>query len=822
MRATVTKSKTIALIALVALALANSVPSLVAPAASAQVSGLTMKVEPHYNGHFKFGEWLPLRVTLANDGPAVRAELRADTSAAGGRTIYVAPVELPSGARKRLTLYVQPPSFAQAMRVRLVEGERELASQAVKVILERNVNYLVGVAAPRVEPFAALKGLTLGTMADEGQWEGMRGEQQNPRSLSVIPLTLSDIPDRAEGLRMLDALVISDMDTSGLSEEQRRALSGWVEGGGRLILGGGASAARTLAGIPPGLVGDWLLLGETLDVPELDALGEFAAQAVRVPGPFSVTWLAEDATPLYERYSLVEQDGHALVLDRRRGEGYVNYVALDLAGSPFDAWAGTTRFWEKLIEPGSTYPPYAPQDVSLRLMRANSMSYALQNVPALELPSIRWLAGLLAVYILLVGPVNYVLLRRLRKLEWGWITIAVLTLLFSAGAFALGFGMRGGDVIVNKISILNLGAGEAAAPMLTYVGIFSPERRAYTVKLAGGGLASPVSMEEAPVGWGGGMSAAGSLEIVQGEPAQVRGVQVDQWTMQMFSAESPTPQGWGIEADLVFEGERLHGTLVNRTTEPVLDAAIVYGNRFARVGDLAPGQSVQIDHVLANASGSPFPYFLYETIWQNAGSSGPSLELQVRQQVLENYYNQFKMSTQAPSQTTLIGWMQASPLDVQVSGVRWATQQTSLVISPLNALYPSGSVRLPAGSLPVSLLSVNGDAGMCGPTPSQVYMNRGTAILEFRLPAGAEGMSVTRLTLFIKNEGAIPTIELYERGDDWVELDAQSGSNEIANPARFVLGDGSIRMRLSNTNGDWGGCSLYEMEVEGVIDGDVE
>ncbi|MBN1888284.1 MAG: hypothetical protein JW850_09850 [Thermoflexales bacterium] len=815
MRATVAKSKTIALIALVVLVL----PNLAVGGASAiQASGLTMTVEPHYSGHFKFGEWLPLRVTLANDGPAVRAELRADTSAAGGRTIYVAPVELPSGARKRLTLYVQPPSFAQAVRVRLVEGERELASQAAKLSLERNINYLVGIAAPRTEPFAALNGVTLGKMKDEGQWGGMMPSMpRNPRPLSTIPVRLSDIPDRVEGLRVLDALVISGLDTSELSEEQRHALHGWVEGGGRLILGGGAGAARTLAGMPAELVRDWLPLGETEDVPALGALGEFAAQTVRVPGPFAVTWLAEDAAPLYERYSLVEQDGHTLVLDRRFGEGYVNYVALDLAGSPFDAWAGAARFWEKLVEPGSSYPSYAPQDVSLRLMQANSMSYALQNLPTLELPSIRWLAGLLAVYIVLVGPANYVLLRRLRKLEWGWITIAALTLLFSAGAFAMGFSMRGGDVIVNKISILNLGAGGTAAPMRTYVGIFSPERRAYTVDLPGGGLASPVSMEEAPIGWGGGMSTGGALEIVQGEPAQVRGVQVDQWTMQMFSADSLTPAGWEIEADLDFEGERLRGTLVNRTSETVLDAAIVYGSRFARIGELPPGQSVRIDHVLTNPSESAFPYFLYEHIWQQAGSAGPSRELQVRQQVLENYYNQFKMSPQAPSQPTLIGWLRASPFDVQVSGVRWATQQTSLVISPLRVDYLAGSIHLPAGSVPVSLLGVYGDASTCGSSPSYVYLDMGTAILEFRLPA--EAVRVTSLALVIKNDGPIPTVELYERDDEWVELEApQSGPNAIANPDRFVLGDGTIRVRLSNTGGNWGGCSRYDLEVEGMID----
>ena len=51
------------------------------------------------------------------------------------------------------------------------------------------------------------------------------------------------------------------------------------------------------------------------------------------------------------------------------------------------------------------------------------MALALQNLPVLALPSLNILAVLLGVYIVFVGPVNYLVLRRLKKLDWGWVTI---------------------------------------------------------------------------------------------------------------------------------------------------------------------------------------------------------------------------------------------------------------------------------------------------------------------------------------------------------------------------------------------------------------
>ncbi len=781
--------------------------SLLVGQAAAQTSGVTMKVEAHFSGHFKFGEWLPLRVTLANDGPALRAEVRAEATEAGGQMAYVFPVELPTGARKQITLYVQPPSFARAMRVRLMDGDRELAVQTAPLVVERNVNYVVGVIAPRAEPFAVLGGLTLNPQSAQQQFVAV-----NPRPVIALPIKLSDIPNRPEGLRLLDALIISGVDTSELDADQSRALQGWVEGGGRLILGGGASAARTLSGLPPALVQDMLAPAITTELPALPALDDFAGQAIRVPGPFVVTWSAAG----YD--ALIEQDGYALVIERRLGEGRVNYVALDVAASPFDAWAGAARFWEKLLTPGSAYSLNLPPDISPRLMQANALFYALQNLPALALPSIRWLGALLIVYIVLVGPVNYVVLRRLRKLEWGWLTIPALTLLFSVGAFALGYRMRGGDVIINQISIITFNARRVAAPMQTYVGIFSPERRAYTVTVLGQPLLSRLSPDVSSWGWGGGMSAGGAVDIVQGEPSQLRGVQVDQWAMQAFQVESAAPPDWKIESALAFDSDRLRGLVTNRIGETLQDVVIVQGNRYVRLGNLEPGQSLSVDQPLQNPSGASFPYFLYENIWQNAGPAGPPRDLQIRQQILDSYWSGLKGMVEPPARATLIGWIKTSPLDVRIADARWTTQQTALVIAELEVQYPRGPVRLSPGSLTARLVSAEYEAYMCSSLPNQLSVNHGTAILEFQLPEELARLNIAQMTLRTQGGGELPTIEFYTRDGEWSRLESPHFiSTAIPDPARFILPGGLLRMRLSSDR-TLGNCVTYDFDIEGTLE----
>jgi hypothetical protein len=773
----------------------------------AQPAGVTMTVEPYFGGHYKFGEWLPLRVTLANDGPALRVEARADAIEAGGQTAYTIPVDLPTGARKRVTLYVLPPSFAQTIRVRLMDGARELDSRSVKVTVERNADYAIGVLAPRDAAFVALNAVTLNPVLSEQpvqpNWFGLPPS----RAVKSIPVSLDDVPDRPEGLRVLDALILSDVDTSSLSPEQAQALHSWVEQGGRLILGGGASAARTLAGLPDTLAGDFRSADAAANLESLETLAEFGEADVLVPGPFVAAWPAS-GRPLLEHAG-----GRPLIVEKRLGQGRVTYSALDLSASPFDAWAGASRFWEKLLTPGSTYPANAPPDVSPRAARAGTISYALQNLPVLDLPSIRSLAGLLAIYVVLVGPVNYLVLRRLRRLAWGWITIGALTALFSVGAFTVGFAMRGGEVILNKISILDFSAQGTAAPMHSYVGLFSPERRAYTLNFPGRVLVAPISLEGNP--WGPGLTVGGGpTEIVQGEPAQARAAQVNQWTMQGFQAESAAPDGWTLESGITLDSDRVYGTLVNRTSQTLDDVVVVYGNRYARLGSLEPGQSQAFDAMLQSTFGSSFPYFLFEQMWQNVGPSGPPRELQMRQQLLENYYMSFNGPPQPPERPTLIGWMRASPLDVQVADARWTTQEVGLVIAALRVSYPAGHVRLPAGSLPVRLVGIEGNAGVCGSYNGEVYVDpNGSATLDFRVPDELLGMSVTRLAWPVGATGpGAPTLYLYDRNGEWIE---HTGV-EVDDPARFVLAEGVVRVRVKNESAA-SGCWRYELEVEGDV-----
>jgi hypothetical protein len=70
------------------------------------------------------------------------------------------------------------------------------------------------------------------------------------------------------------------------------------------------------------------------------------------------------------------------------------------------------------------------------------------------LPSFRAAFGYLAAYVLCVGLLNFAVLRRLRRVELGWITVPLIALAFAAGAYAFGNARRPDRDRLDEVRVL--------------------------------------------------------------------------------------------------------------------------------------------------------------------------------------------------------------------------------------------------------------------------------------------------------------------------------------------------------------------------------
>jgi hypothetical protein len=780
------------------------------------VNYIKMRAWPAFQGVFKYGEWLPIFVELENNGPDQQAELHVRITSSGNPLNYVLPVSLPRTSRKQVVIYITPNTFSRQVNVQLVSRNNLLAQRFVSLKPQPNVNYIVGLVAPERGPLSLINTV---------QFPGKE------RPVELVDLPLEEIPERYEGLRSLDLIVFNDTDTSELSSKQTAALETWISRGGRLVVGGGANAKLNLAGLPQNLI--QLKVNSDITLPQLDGLENFVQPTgndypLRVPGPFlAATGQAQNAI------TLAKQDNTPLVLEWSYGNGYVNYIALNLTGSPFDAWSGTGPFWTSLISPSSEYPEQLASDVSNRQNIASNMPYALSNLPMLDLPPTGGLALLLGLYVLIIGPLNYIILRWQKRLNLAWVTIPSITIIFSLAAFGLGYALHGSDLFINKITVIYAEpSGNAHAN--SYIGLFSPSRRSYDIQVSGNGLLSPLYPTYDPWARSNSGFGSGDVDLLQGDPAMLRGLSVDQWAMGSFMFEGMQFELGGFDIDLTLEDDQLVGKMQNTSMYELKDAALVLGNQVQKLGDLHIGKSTNLFLDISGLS-QPFDYspISYQLIGDNLSTlqDAESRQAEVRRQVLESVFERrlpyvssliasSGRTQQEQSTPVLLGWLDQAPPEVSIEGSKSGEQTTALVIFPLSYDLPSsGTLHLPPGLITGKIVKTPIDGGACGaPGSTAVYLARGTAVIEFNLPPQFQDVEVDNLLVSIQTDGSFdaPDVFIHNwQSDTEREIEIISpGETLIPQANGLVSSEGSIQLSLKSDTGS-GTCYYMAMGLEG-------
>ena len=522
--------------------------------------GLTMEAAVLLDGHARVGSWMAIDVRLKNDGPPIVGELRL-TGGTQGRTRFGTLVEAPTQSDKTHRLYVQPPGFGRELEISLVTGASTIATTKAAFAIHDGTQMVVGIVAER-------PGDVIGDL-------DLLPNMNNVKPVTV-GLDVADLPNRVEAWGVLDRLIWQDMDSAQLDTDQITALRGWVAGGGRLVIVGGTSGPASLSAFPDDILPYRPTTTTDVAPSSLGALlGEVPKDASDLPAL---------SGELAGGRSLATVGDQTVAAELPYGTGAVSIIGFD----PTASWITGTRMaeglWRRLIPTRSASGGATGDD--------SQIVQAASQLPTLALPPVTGLIALLGGYILLIGPINYLVLRHFDKREWAWVTMPALIVAFAIGAYGFGSLLRGSDIIVNEVAIVRGAPGATEGLAQAYLGVFSPTRGSYQVRVPGGALlSSPINGDFL----GNGTTA--SLDVLQGDPSRVRDLGVGFGSLRTIRAESAVTVPL-VQADLRLVEGRLQGTVTNASDETLQAPAVVLGGTVAKLADLAPGQSASVDVAL--------------------------------------------------------------------------------------------------------------------------------------------------------------------------------------------------------------------------------
>ncbi len=213
----------------------------------------------------------------------------------------------------------------------------------------------------------------------------------------------------------------------------------------------------------------------------------------------------------------------------------------------------------------------------------NAVMEHLYSISELRPLSIWWVILLLTLLAVLLGPVDYKVLKRIDRLPLTWVTSAFWIILFSAGAYYGVQALRGGRMQFRIVSVLDGIKHSDCAWSTTYCGLFAPYSDDYQLEDIGN-----------KQWWSGIAPAQKHLHAYHSQKTGSRNIYclqhdggnlpyslpINIWTMQCLINETPIQQ-LPIDARVERRGDEIFLTIVNLVESPIKSGYVLFDNNRA-------------------------------------------------------------------------------------------------------------------------------------------------------------------------------------------------------------------------------------------------
>ncbi len=454
-------------------------------------------------GLYKVGHWTPVEVRLQTDSAPTAGRLRLFVPDGNGlQSVYESkPIQLAAGRATRCLQYVR---FGQRSAGIDVEFQAEDGSRWQKRI----------PAGELPDALYSSQRLILSVGPEMGVAAAVQSRPQWLRSrlAHAHVARLADLPPHWLGFGGLDAIVLATSQLQldqPLEQERWQAITRWAELGGSVVLAAASRAAMIasvelpLSRMLPGEFERVILQRQTTGIEQFaeatQRLDQLNSSATEFSVPMSVFQRTHGRVEAYEGIGLSQQPA---VMRYGIGLGRITFAAFDLDQEPFRDWTDRPRLVAKLLafalgeQDGGTLERagerrartvQGPRDMLGQLRTALDQFESVRFVP------FSLTAGLITVYLLLIGPVDYWVLRRYLRLEWTWLTLPLTVVLFLGLAVILARSWKGQSVQIRQAEIVDLDVDSGWIRGNCWTHVFSPK----TTRLA------PELRVRLPLEWSG-------------------------------------------------------------------------------------------------------------------------------------------------------------------------------------------------------------------------------------------------------------------------------------------------------------------------------
>ena len=776
---------------------------------------LEVKASAGFQNKVKYGLGLPLSLTVVNSGDEFSGDLVIDYSesyAVGSAKAI--PFTIGQGETKTINLslsglsdeYMYSGGTNSNQMFYFYEGgwekDKEVKYNGNKSVRptfygqESAFILTLTESADRLRPFSSIK---LNNMSDT-------------QVIHLAQLKDFELPLDASSYGIANFLVVDEFVLADLPEDAQKAILEWVQTGGVVIVGASENTSAELGTLSSEL--PLTLSDERTQVPK----EVFAALAKNKE--FAKDVSAFNATVSESSRVLLASENQPLSAVKTIGKGAIIQTAFSLGDDPFSKESNATVFLTELIKKSN-----------VGLISTTSMNYGYQGkkeqmaydvgqtnelFPSFQV-STSIMVAIVILYIILVGPLMYFLLKRKDKREHAWWIIPVISILTSAAIFAYGAKDRLVRPQIQQSSFYEVQDDESLAGY--YVESLLSNRSGDFTFESETGTTMVASKQMNAFSGGTGSAQATSILQEHANKDQLTMRDVGYWSVSTVIGDSLIPDMGKFTIDLTVESGNVRGTVKNDFPFALKEVSIWSGTKMINLGDLNPNETVKVAEPIGSALLLPIAS---TTGTQQMGYGSPMSASDLPKERKDSLIRMTQTLGNRSTQPAIIAHTEDAIVPISLKDAR-------AEISAVNVIYQkfepktifSGEFTLPATSFEISVNNEDPSVHFEQLSDSKFewFMPNGSYVYNWKVPTNVplDQVNWTELQLANTNTSSI-TVEIYNVSTETFE-EVKAGRFSInKNVQDYITKDGFVQFNVNKqaSNGD-DYTRLPELRLKGEV-----
>lgn len=401
----------------------------------------------------------------------------------------------------------------------------------------------------------------------------------------VGPLTLAHptrLPDRAS-LYTASAVILGP-GAQSMTDREAAALREWTLAGGQLLFVVGRSADAMNDPRWKSILPVSGASGPSRSI----SLAPTASRQVEDVGPIPVPGVTLQAGT-----RTTEIEGSVVSASREFGLGSVVFLAVDPFSSPLKDWSGDERLFVRLVNPMGGYQAMQLARVSRDGGPGKSASDGQTDPFDFKLPSGNSVMSILIAFFVFAIPVNFLVLRKLKRSELAWVTAPVISLAFAGIFFVSARKLYDVGLIRATRGVLVMQSGEPRARFSGRTDLYFPQSGIVDLKMRGVESVEEISSDHGEMG----QVATGNAGLSLTDDGEVRLDRVPTRNLSFrtldYVQSVRAPDVYLTETPIRMN--RAKCTISNRYAVTLVDVRLFALGHEAVLGNLAPGSARDVE-----------------------------------------------------------------------------------------------------------------------------------------------------------------------------------------------------------------------------------